>query len=323
MSALGAGQVPLVSAKKIDNGYKDFVDTSKSDKKIFNGHCLTINNDGDGGAGLAYYQPCKMALDSHVTALYPKIKLSKYIQQFIVGSILRQRGKFGHGYSLNDRRIKAFKLILPIKSDSTPDFDFMENYMKKQEQSLIRQVKKLLSSRVMETVKACELDTEWKEFYISDVAEIVSGRDIYEAERVEGLTPYATASAQNNGIRYFVDNTNETLENGCISVNRNGSVGYAFYHDYSALFGNDCRKLRPKIKSKYISLFITTQITAQREKYGYGYKMGTGRLKRQKILLPVKSYQTPNYEFMENYMKYEEYKQVKKYLDFFETKSVY
>ena len=127
-------------------------------------------------------------------------------------------------------------------------------------------------------------DREWQPFFIEDIAEIVSGIDIYERERVEGTKPYITATANNNGIGYFVGNVNGTLESECLSVNRNGSVGYCFYHPYSALYGNDTRKLRPKVKNKYSSLFISMCITSQREKYGYGYKMGTGRLKRQRIL---------------------------------------
>lgn len=40
---------------------------------------------------------------------------------------------------------------------------------------------------------------------------------------------------------------NETIDKECINVNRNGSVGYAFYHEYPALYGNDTRKLTPNI----------------------------------------------------------------------------
>ena len=147
---------------------------------------------------------------------------------------------------------------------------------------------------------------EWKPFFIEDIAEIVSGRDIYERERTEGLTPYITATANNNGIGYFVDNTNDTLESDCLSVNRNGSVGYCFYHPYLALYGNDTRKLRPKIKNKYVSLFISMCITSQKDKYGYGYKMGTARLKRQRILLPINQFEEPDWQFMEEYMKLKE-----------------
>ena len=76
MASLTTGTLPLVSAKKTDNGYKGFV--SKEQKKIFRGDILTLNNDGDGGAGIAYYQPTSMALDSHVSALIPKSDLNKY-----------------------------------------------------------------------------------------------------------------------------------------------------------------------------------------------------------------------------------------------------
>ena len=47
----------------------------------------------------------------------------------------------------------------------------------------------------------------WDAFFIEDVAEILSGRDIYERERLDGLIPYITATANNNGIGYFVANS--------------------------------------------------------------------------------------------------------------------
>ena len=108
----------------------------------------------------------------------------------------------------------------------------------------------------------------------------------------------------NNGIKFFVGNQNTTEEANCISVNRNGSVGYAFYHPYKALYSNDCRKLRPKYGiNKYISLFITQQIMLQKEKYNYSVKMGTARLNKQHILLPSTEEGAPDYTYMEQYGK--------------------
>lgn len=74
-----------------------------------------------------------------------------------------------------------------------------------------------------------------------------------------------------------------------------------------ALFGNDTRKLVPYNKNKYSSIFLTNVITHQKAKYGYGYKMGTARLKRQKIMLPIDEKEKPNYDFMENYIKFREF----------------
>ncbi|SEO80039.1 Type I restriction modification DNA specificity domain-containing protein [Flavobacterium sp. CF108] len=129
MTALKNGKIPLVSAKNGDNGLKNFV--SKNNKKIFYHNCLTLNNDGDGGAGIAYYQPYDFLLDSHVTALTPKMKLNRFVLLFISRCITSQRNKFGHGYSLTNNRITAFKMMLPINSKKEPDYEYMENYIKK------------------------------------------------------------------------------------------------------------------------------------------------------------------------------------------------
>lgn len=144
---------------------------------------------------------------------------------------------------------------------------------------------------------------DWREFFIVDIGEIQSGKDIYHNERIIGDIPYISSTAKNNGIGHFVSNINKTLEKNCLSVNRNGSVGYSFYHPYNGLYSNDCRKIQLKYKSKFIGFFIANQITKQKNKYNYGYKMGTGRLKRQKILLPTNNKKEPDYKYMEEYSK--------------------
>ena len=133
MSSLTDGDLPLVSAKKVDNGYKMF--TTKNNKKTFPANIITLNNDGDGGAGIAYYQPAKHLLDSHVTALIPKDKnLSKNILLYLATAITNQRAKFGHGYSINSNRLKIFRFMLPVNSKGEPDYKYMEDYMKYLEQ---------------------------------------------------------------------------------------------------------------------------------------------------------------------------------------------
>ena len=156
----------------------------------------------------------------------------------------------------------------------------------------------------------------WEKFFITDIADIISGKNICEDDRISGNIPYITATAINNGVSDFISNKNETLESNCISVNSNGSVGFAFYHPYQALYSGDCKKLRLFFKNEYVALFIANQITAQREKYNYGYKFGTTRMKRQKILLPVTDDGTPDFEYMEAYIVAHEEKILQRYRDF-------
>lgn len=136
MASVKTGSIPLVSAKKSDNGYKNFASPSK---KMYCGNSLTLNNDGDGGAGISYYQPTSYLLDSHVTALYPKRNLNKYTLLYISRSITAQRDKFGHGYSINNQRLKVFKLMLPINDNGEPDYLYMGSYMKVLESEKLRQ----------------------------------------------------------------------------------------------------------------------------------------------------------------------------------------
>lgn len=128
MGDLQPGRVPLVSAKKFDNGYKSFV-TSNS-KSLYDGEVLSLNLDGDGGAGLAFYQPFTMALDSHVGSLTPKLKMNKYHLLFISMCVSKQQDMYGHGHSINESRVKGYRIMLPFNSSNEIDFEYMESYMK-------------------------------------------------------------------------------------------------------------------------------------------------------------------------------------------------
>ena len=135
MSSLVDGELPLISAKKGDNGVKAFV--SPNEKGLFPQHCITLNLDGDGGAGLAFYQEYSFALDSHVVALYPKFSLDRFCLLFITRSISAQRSRFGHGRAINKSRLNHFLLMLPIQADGAPDWEFMSAFMKKVEQDTL------------------------------------------------------------------------------------------------------------------------------------------------------------------------------------------
>lgn len=128
MSDLSRGNMPLVSAKRFDNGYKGFI--TPNNKEMFDGNIISLNLDGDGGAGLAFYQPFEMALDSHVGALKPKYPFNRYHLLFISMCISKQQEMYGHGHSINESRIRGYKVMLPFNSSDEIDLDFMESYMR-------------------------------------------------------------------------------------------------------------------------------------------------------------------------------------------------
>jgi len=309
------GTIPYVSSSASNNGIDAFVGNDEG-VRVYSS-CLSIANSGS--VGSTFYQPFAFVASDHVTKL-KNSAFSKNLYLYISVVAKRLTEKYSFNRELNDKRIKREKILLPVDESGQPDYVFMEQYMSSLERQKLDDYYTYASQRLKELSGYDDVvslnDIEWGEFFISDVAEILPGRDIYNAERVIGDTPYVSATANRNGIGHFISNTNASFESGCLSVNRNGSVGFAFYHPYSALFSNDCRKLRLKHKNKYVGIFVAQQITNQKDKYGYGYKMGTARLKRQKIMLPSTSLGQPDYHYMEHYMRRLEYQKLKDYLDY-------
>lgn len=303
------GEIPYVSTSSQNNAVSGFVN---SNKNLSKGNCISV----DPIAGNCFYHQYDFVgrggAGSAINLLY-NINLDKYNSKFLLSSLEKvSKEKASYGIALNGQRLKTTKIILPTDKNGSPHWKYMSEFMKKIEFENLEKVLEYIY--IYKLAICCESkivslnEKEWKEFWLEDIVDIKSGQDIYQRERITGNIPYITATAQNNGIGYFVDNHNKTLEEKAISVNRNGSVGYAFYHNYRALYGNDTRKLIPKYRNKYFSLFLTSVITEQKEKYGYGYKMGTGRLKRQKILLPINNLGDVDFDYIKKFMQIEEIK---------------
>lgn len=296
------GKMPYVSSTSLNNGVDNFI-SNKNNVRVFS-NCLSIANSGSVGA--SFYEPFIFVASDHITHL-KNDKMNKHIYLFIATMTNRLSDKYNFNREINDYRISRETIMLPINDKEEPDWQLMEQLMVELEER--KRVKySVYLDNILNGIEYKEIDElknkGWKDFYMTEVCDIESGHDIYESERKIGNIPYITSTSNNNGIKYFVSNINTTLESNAISVNRNGSVGYCFYHKYFALYSNDCRKLILKShRNEYVSLFITNQITMQKDKYNYGYKMGTNRLKKQKIMLPINKNNEPDFEYMEQYIK--------------------
>lgn len=116
-------------------------------KEIFTDNILTLNN---GGVGMAFYQPHHIALDTHVTALIPKLPIDKYSQLFLSRVITNQRDKFSHGYSINNSRLQKQKIILPVDENKNPHWKYMRQFMQKLESEKIGQLINYYNKRLKE-----------------------------------------------------------------------------------------------------------------------------------------------------------------------------
>lgn len=293
-----SGSLPFIGATDSNNGITNWVSNTN---KSLDSNVLGVNYNGS--VGECFYHPYECIFSDDVKRLHLKNHEDNvFIHLFFKTLILKQQSKYAYGYKFNANRMKRQILKVPIDENGNPHWGYMESYMKKVLNKITARKPKHKLNNDITNLRTLE-EVEWGSFSIDEIGKVLSGKDIYEQERTNGEIPYITSTALNNGVGYFVGNENETLESNCISVNRNGSVGYAFYHGYAGLYSNDVRKLKINHNNKYTSLFITTVIKKQKDKYGYGLKLGTERLKRQKVMLPVDESGKPDWGFMEQYMK--------------------
>lgn len=161
----------------------------------------------------------------------------------------------------------------------------------------------------------------WGAVQVDSFADVMSGKDIYASERVDGERPYVTAGTANNGIGYFVGNDNNSVDSHVISVNRNGAVGEAFFHPYKALFGNDCRRLKVRESvADDAQQFMAVAIKEQKGAFSYSRKLGTGRLQRLSVMLPVTDSGEPDYAYMAEYVQQKRDAMLAKYRAYVETR---
>ena len=315
MNALSDGDTPLVSAKKIENGYKGFYKVD--DDEIFEGGCITLNNDGDGGAGLSYYQPSSFALDTHVTALYPIDNMTRNVMLFIACCISKQSILFGHGHSINTSRLEQLTIMLPCDSNGDiPDYGFMEEYMKQIERKFLIRYKKYLLQRNPSPQCGQEIQ-KWGGVKMTQLFNIFPGVRLTKQDQIPGDKPFVGSTDSNNGITAFCGNTNASEDENVLGVNYNGSVVENFYHPYKALFSDDVKRFHLKNYNgnKYIYLYLKNCILKQQVKYQYGYKFNEQRMKEQVIMIPLTTHGDPGYHYMEDYMRNEEQRLLNRYID--------
>jgi hypothetical protein len=152
---------------------------------------------------------------------------------------------------------------------------------------------------------AAESQTDnWQPFEFQFLFEIERGRGPRRKDLDgNGSTPFVSSSDSNNGVT-GITSIPACHKGNTIGVNRNGSVGEAFYQSLPFCSTEDVHIFNPKFPlNPYIGLFLTTLIRREKYRFGYGRKWGIERMKRSTIHLPVKTDGTPDWDFMEQYIK--------------------
>jgi len=243
-----------------------------------------------GGSVLSsFYQDEPFYTAFHIACLYPKFELTK--EQMLYYAYIIEQNKYRYNFGRQANR--TLKNILIPDITELPDF--------------VNQI--LISDYKFEKKpilnKRLSLNTDcWKWFELQEIFDIYTSSDKNYLESKDGSMPYISSTQFNNGVSSYVQSDTVQNEN-TITVARNGSVGSTFYHSYNYCASpDDVRIFSPKIKlNKYIGIFLCVLIEKEKYRFAYGRKFGTKRMKITQIKLPITTNGTPDWQFMEDYIK--------------------
>jgi len=142
------------------------------------------------------------------------------------------------------------------------------------------------------------------EYSLGKLFKFKKGKRLTKADMVTGTVNFIGAISENNGVRQFID-VEPRYSPNCITVNYNGSVGEAFYQFEPFWASDDVNVLYADgwELNKYNAMFIITTIKANRYKFSYGRKWTLEKMKESIIKLPKSSDGSPDWDFMESYIK--------------------
>ena len=123
LNELENGKCPIVSAYGEKQGIQFF---GNVEPKYEN--CITASMNGSGTGYFSYHED-KFEANSDCGVLLPKFKLNKYIGLFLVTIANMSAYRYTYGRKLTIDRLENETIKLP-SSEESPDWDYMENFIK-------------------------------------------------------------------------------------------------------------------------------------------------------------------------------------------------
>lgn len=265
--------------------------------KIIYRPCLTIARSGS--AGFVSFQPqgCVVG-DSAKALVIRKQDVNEYHYLFLRTILMKNMYKYTYGRKVKAEQYMNMEIALPATKEGEVDWAFMEKYIKKLHYKPIVTKTSPKFNRKINFSK-------WKEYRLKELFDIEKGKRLTKADMIDGEINFLGAISNNNGVRQKIS-ANKTWKENCITVNYNGSVGEAFYQSEPFWASDDVNVLYAKKwwkMNKYNALFIVSVIKANRYRFSYGRKWTLEKMKETIIKLPSKQDGTPDFKYMEDYMK--------------------
>lgn len=304
------GNIPYYSASSVNNGITDFISNPLFTMK--NKILVTTFCD-------AFYAANTFTASDEMTILDNK-HLNKYNGLFISNSIMSNKSKYAFGRKAFTERVREQIIILPIDLKGYLNWQFMEDYIKQEQKQQAQKVIAYYERKLAELagdVVGLE-KVAWKTFLFTEVFQkIQRGKRLTKGNQIDGIKPYISSTAENNGVDNFIGNDTRVREfENVLTIANSGSVGATFYQQFEFVASDHVTALKSENADKHAYLFLSTVVKRLEEKYSFNREINDTRIKREKMMLPADEKGNPNFKYMSNFVKKLEVDKVQDVLEY-------
>ncbi len=294
------GTLPAIQSGKENNGCIGFIDEEycrSRNYKISDGMCLTVARSGS--SGFVAFQPTKCVVGDSAKILQPRFEASRERLLFLRVLLLVNMSKYAYDDKVTYENYINDTIKLPVLQNDNPDWNYMENYIRKTEEKLSNRID-LLGKKSFSHKIDC---SSWKAYKIGELFRVVKGTRLTKANMLPGDINFIGASAINNGVTAKIGNMENIHPSNTITVTYNGSVGEAFYQAQEFWASDDVNVLYPTFDlNASIALFFLPIIRRIGKQYAFIDKWEKETMENDEIFLPTKD-GCPDWEYMNNYIE--------------------
>lgn len=315
--------VNFVGRTNVNNGIQGMVDMLEYPPN--EGGTISLSQVG---TIVSIYQQEPYYTSQNIVKISSSLGISKPVGSYLT-TVINKCLKQYVGYNTPKiEDISNLELLLPVKAltDTEPDWEYMEQYIKEIEKKAILKVKEqnekdiALLKDVVGQEQGADFteDVEFREFKMSEIFDdFVVGKQPNEKNRYisyeEGMLPVITGVTLNNGTGFYSYNTENTVYENILTISKDGEyAGTPFYQNRKIILGGHSLGCISSKLNRYGYLYIMAELSMY-QKEGFwkqGGVMGSVPIKRlldTKISLPVNkrvSEQVPDWKSIEDYMKH-------------------
>lgn len=318
------GEYRYVARGESNNGIRGYIN---EDLQFLN-DANTISFGQD--TATMFYQSEPYFTGDKIKVLKPRkhLRFNVNIAHMIISAMKKAFASFSWGSSsYNVSILNEIKIQLPtITSSGQLAFDFMEACIATLKAERIATLKAYLKATGLDNYALTDreqavldkLDTvQWREFKIENLFEklnLKNNNPLFEKLRDtstfptdEFNLPLVNAKLGNNGIMFYGREKDFDFAEMTIDVVSNGAVatGTVYAQPYKTGVLWDAYLLKPRVENldKEKLLFLAAALQkAIRTKFGWEDKAVWSKVKNEVVTLPIKPDQTPDYEFIAQFI---------------------